>query len=37
MTGAIVNAAAIGSGTVIGLLLKKGIPENIKTTVTGNY
>jgi len=33
MTGTIVNAAAIGAGTVIGLLLKKGIPENIKTTV----
>ncbi len=33
MTGTIVNAAAIGAGTAIGMLLRKGIPENIKTTV----
>ena len=33
MTGTIVNAAAIGAGAVLGLLLKKGIPEELKTTV----
>lgn len=33
MTGTIVNVAAIGVGTLLGLLLKKGIPENVKKTV----
>ncbi len=33
MTGTIVNAVAIGMGTIIGLLLKKGISDNIKNTV----
>ena len=33
MTGTIVNTIAIGIGTIIGLLLKKGISNNIKNTV----
>ncbi|MCL2336942.1 MAG: DUF554 domain-containing protein [Firmicutes bacterium] len=33
MTGTIANAAAIAVGAACGVLLKKGIPENVKTTV----
>ena len=33
MIGTIVNAAAIAAGGVVGLLLKKGIKENYKTTI----
>ena len=33
MTGTIVNCLAIIAGTLIGLLFKRGIPENYKTTI----
>jgi len=34
VTGTLVNVAAIGVGSLAGVLLRKGIPDNIKTTLT---
>ncbi len=33
MTGTVVNCLAIIAGTLVGLLFKRGIPENYKTTI----